>query len=833
MVTTTKTPGEIYPNGSAVPKADIRTWMTEMQTGTNAELTDLRNGRLWHSSSTNLSAQTPPPGTNQIIVANNSGTFNWRRLGSAPNPVNPAIHAQTADAAWWYLSEDTPAIKARVSAVETDLPNGRVWRYARNDLTPVGATPPTGTQMIAVHKTTGSGQADWVRRSAPTSGGATDVLVQDATGQWWGRTFSTTSIESDLAAKADTSELRSGRVWQYANNSLTIDGAIPPTGTQCIDVTKSVGTESAKWVRASAPSDGVVTDTLRRDGTGNQWWRRASSSQVLRDDMYDGAVKRVVANNLRPSGITVPAGAKVLVITKGNAPGEAIWATIGRLPDLPETDEYAKDLDAKWWILRWSSEWVARDHPTFAQMQAALATVSGSGSGGGYTPPEPLPASATLLPRRVGGVTQLVGDAGIGAAARYTVGGDGAWHWLPSRVAIVMVLGQSNAAVSEMEGPPLYIPAKTPDFVLMSNDGVGELGALRGWNGQPPGKAITGFVPAEITGVQSSAEALASASNALDPRGAGVIYAGSHGRGGAGFTATDPNFAIWKVLPSGAPAPQRIRMIEWVTAVMTYAPVPPTEIVIAFTHGETNRRDPWATYTADGLGYMADIEADLAFTGLPVVWLVDIPGGTTAMSAFGSDWQVKYALRELMRQARLAGHRVVDVGPRYHLPMGTARGGTPDHIHTSYLSQVRLREMDAFAYRNHVAGLPWWCAFPKGERAAGLGNKVILAVESLTPIMIDRDMVPLDPHLGFSLSNDSATITGVEQTGDREITLSLSGTPNSSARLQYVYRRPNAGEIDTRYVTSAGSIREVWQGTGPITGLPVYRPMHSFEVPIA
>ncbi|AGT09688.1 hypothetical protein JCM7686_2621 [Paracoccus aminophilus JCM 7686] len=166
MVTTTKTPGAIYPNGSAVPKADIRTWMTEMQTGTNAELTDLRNGRLWHSSSTNLSAQTPPPGTNQIIVANNSGTFNWRRLGSAPNPVNPAIHAQTADAAWWYLSEDTPAIKARVSAVETDLPNGRVWRYARNDLTPVGATPPTGTQMIAVHKTTGSGQADWVRRAA-------------------------------------------------------------------------------------------------------------------------------------------------------------------------------------------------------------------------------------------------------------------------------------------------------------------------------------------------------------------------------------------------------------------------------------------------------------------------------------------------------------------------------------------------------------------------------------------------------------------------------------------------------------------------------------------
>lgn len=86
----------------------------------DVSVNDLGNGRVWHTSDSNISTQTPAIGTDQISVATNAGHITWRRLTSPPVPVDPLIHAQTMDGTWWYLCEDTGATKSRLSAALRD-----------------------------------------------------------------------------------------------------------------------------------------------------------------------------------------------------------------------------------------------------------------------------------------------------------------------------------------------------------------------------------------------------------------------------------------------------------------------------------------------------------------------------------------------------------------------------------------------------------------------------------------------------------------------------------------------------------------------------------------
>ncbi|MTH61452.1 hypothetical protein [Paracoccus litorisediminis] len=471
--------------------------------------------------------------------------------------------------------------------------------------------------------------------------------------------------------------------------------------------------------------------------------------------------------------------------------------------------------------------------------RARLAGLLNGDSGSEYSAGlDYLPAAATMLDRRVAGVTQKVGDAGIGAAARYTdTAHNGAWSWLYERCSIVIALGQSNGLQPIMLGPLEYNTAKTPAHVLMPNDqsGTAGQGGLRGWDGLVPTVSFTALVPAVSNGAQSSAEAFASAANALDPRGAQLWLAGNESVGGAGLRGTTASTCIWKTTTE-VRANARTNTINKVTQMIALSPVPPSQIVLMLTHGETNRRDPMEEYRDDLVAYMNDVEADLAFTGLPILWLVDQVGGnnTAGGNDNGSDWPSKRALFEACAIKKAAESNCIMIGPRYHLKMGTAAGGAPDTIHHGYHEQIRLREMHAAAYVAWVRGVDWYAATPVS--AVRTGQTVVVSYDSITPLVIDPDMLDsgvAEVNHGFFINQGAGTlITSVEQAGPRSFRLTLDRVPPADARVAMTWRRPAVGEADTRYTVGAGSIREAWSQMGPISGDAIYRPMISLPINI-
>ncbi|MBD9528966.1 hypothetical protein [Paracoccus sp. PAR01] len=473
--------------------------------------------------------------------------------------------------------------------------------------------------------------------------------------------------------------------------------------------------------------------------------------------------------------------------------------------------------------------------------RAETAGLSGGSSAEFFGGVEYLPAAATMLDRRVAGVTQKVGDAGIGAAARYTdAAHNGAWTWLYDRCSICIALGQSNGLQPIMFGPLEYDAAKTPDHVLMPNDqsGTAGQGGLRGWDGLVPTVSFTALVPAVSNGAQSTAEAFASAANALDPRGAQLWLASGESVGGAGLKGTNAASCIWKTTGEVV-ANARTNTINKVTQMISLSPVAPSQIVLMLTHGETNRRDPMEEYRDDLVAYMNDVEADLAFTGLPILWLVDQVGGNAIGTGGtpndnGSDWPSKRALFEACEIKNAADGNCIMVGPRYHLPFGTAAGGDDDVIHHGYHEQIRLREMHAAAYVAWVRGVEWYA--PKPISAVRTGQTVVVSYDSITPLVIDPGLVgdATEPNYGFWINQGSGTlITNVEQVGPRSFRLTLDRVPPADARVAMTWRRPVLpGETDTRYSVGAGSVREVWSQAGPISGDPIYRPMISLPVDI-
>ncbi|GLK65277.1 hypothetical protein [Paracoccus kondratievae] len=96
-----------YVNNQSVDKGAVRA----LWTAVDGIVSEVRDGRIWHTSSDNLASQTPPEGADQISIAMNPGHITYRRI-SAPGTVNPAIHVQTADGTWWQLSEDTRALRS-------------------------------------------------------------------------------------------------------------------------------------------------------------------------------------------------------------------------------------------------------------------------------------------------------------------------------------------------------------------------------------------------------------------------------------------------------------------------------------------------------------------------------------------------------------------------------------------------------------------------------------------------------------------------------------------------------------------------------------------------
>lgn len=198
-----------YVNNQSVDKEAVRA----LWTAVDGIVSEVRDGRVWHTSIDNLASQTPPDGADQISIATNAGQIFYRRLPSPPGTVNPEIHEQTADGTWWRLSEDTRAIKASIS----DLARRNVATIWVGDFSAV--TFPAGTDTVIQRQAGTSGDGFyrlWVRIGAPETPDPA-IHQQDATGGWWVLFFDSGQIE-----------FRGTRVYAGRADALSLITSNPP-----------------------------------------------------------------------------------------------------------------------------------------------------------------------------------------------------------------------------------------------------------------------------------------------------------------------------------------------------------------------------------------------------------------------------------------------------------------------------------------------------------------------------------------------------------------------------------------------------------------------------
>ncbi len=186
----------------------LQTWAQgQIDAAFNTATNNFSDGRVWHTSNANLATQTPPASTDQISVATNVGHITWRRLNVAPDPVDPETHAQTADGIWWYLSEDTSAIKTRLGQAELAV-------MTLNVASPSAQTIPASRVVVATHI---NGVQIWEVVPAPGDGLELDDLKRSADNRWWLRVMDTRQ-----------SEFRAPRLFSSRADALALLASNPP-----------------------------------------------------------------------------------------------------------------------------------------------------------------------------------------------------------------------------------------------------------------------------------------------------------------------------------------------------------------------------------------------------------------------------------------------------------------------------------------------------------------------------------------------------------------------------------------------------------------------------
>ena len=162
-----------------------------------ADLTDLRNGRVWVSSAATPGGTNPPPGTDRIL-ANNFGSMQyWMTTANAEGA--PASETLQLDATgqWWFRAFDGRELSLGLASKAdlSDLRNGRVFGSGFNN--PSGQAIPLGTNRVIAQA--GGGQQIWGRTTAPTNGLETDTLKLDAAGVWWVLLFDSLAVSPQVS----------------------------------------------------------------------------------------------------------------------------------------------------------------------------------------------------------------------------------------------------------------------------------------------------------------------------------------------------------------------------------------------------------------------------------------------------------------------------------------------------------------------------------------------------------------------------------------------------------------------------------------------------------
>lgn len=456
---------------------------------------------------------------------------------------------------------------------------------------------------------------------------------------------------------------------------------------------------------------------------------------------------------------------------------------------------------------------------------AALLARMGGGGGGGISAP-----AGGWAGQDVEGVTHFTGPAGCGLIDRYRLV-SGAWRPTDRAARVICHYGQSNAGVTLMGETLHWEQSPIPHHTLTLNDGSSGLGGVRGWMGSAPSVVATGLAEAvERANVQSVVSAVAARLAVISsgPQ-LPVSIVRSEARGGMPFIGTEPGEGIWKDSLGNHPQCY-LNLIDSISKMVAFgeaAGFSIPRIYIPFTHQEADRNETRAAYLANWLGFKADVEGALAPLGKQVIWLLDQASGTAA-GGFGGAWPCRMSVYDATLPAN-GGANAYMTMPRYHLEMGRTTGATWDNIHHSYRSRVLQGEMIAHSIAEIEAGRDWRCAWPVSATIAGAG--VVIDFDSITPLMLDRSFCKVRDDLGFVVSG--RTVTGVQQTGPRQITVSCNSAPAAGATVSYAYRIKDGADIEDEWAVSTGALREVWQQASRfVSGARLVRPALAFQITI-
>lgn len=285
--------------------------------------------------------------------------------------VTPGELAAQVDALTAVASSEAAIRAAADTALTTEMRDGRVWTASGSMLTPSGIVVPTGVATVITRSTATNRYRMWRRATAPTDGVETDILVKDASGQWWARVqdYDAASLavemqaallaEATARANADTAlitEIRDGRVWTAPGSLLSPAGIAIPDGATTIMTRSTYSNQFRFWRRSNAPADGIETETLVM-AANNVWCRlmRDYDMSTLEAEVRDGRVWTASGSLLTPAGATPPTSTDMIICRTTGTNVISFWRPDAGPANGIATTTYVQDSTGQWWKMVWSS----------------------------------------------------------------------------------------------------------------------------------------------------------------------------------------------------------------------------------------------------------------------------------------------------------------------------------------------------------------------------------------------------------------------------------------------------------------------------------------------
>lgn len=240
-------------------------------------------------------------------------------------------------------------------------------------------------------------------------------------------------------------------------------------------------------------------------------------------------------------------------------------------------------------------------------------------------------------------------------------------------------------------------------------------------------------------------------------------------------------------------------------------------------HGEDDNLN--SSYDADLIEWRRDMDADVkAITGqaADVFFIItQIASGSPSVAA----------LKQLAAS---------QTDPRIFLSVADYICTFVDGLHINSASQRLVGEYEAKVYKKAVLeGRDWVGVRPainsgtfSGYDAAIVGSTIVVNFDvQVTPLVLDTALCTNPGNYGFTFTDsNSRTISGVAVTGAKQVTVTLSGAPGTSAKLNYAYGNGTAG---TPGKTSGprGCLRDSDPALSRFDGItPLYNPCAMFKI---